>query len=108
MITGTIRKLAASESLTFEESLISMTQIMSGEVSEIQLAAFLVSLQIKGATSDEIAGMATAMREKATQISLDYDLVDTCGTGGDGQNLFNISTACILSLIHISEPTRPY
>jgi len=95
MITETIRKLAASESLTFEESLISMTQIMSGEVSEIQLAAFLVSLQIKGATSDEIAGMATAMREKATQISLDYDLVDTCGTGGDGQNLFNISTACI-------------
>tara|TARA_A100001037_G_scaffold301728_1_gene331877 strand:- start:18229 stop:19116 length:888 start_codon:yes stop_codon:yes gene_type:complete len=50
---------------------------------------------MKGATSDEIAGMATVMREKSNQISLDYELVDTCGTGGDGQNLFNISTACI-------------
>lgn len=95
MITEAINKLISNESLSFEESASVMTQIMNGEVSEIQMSAFLVSLKIKGATSDEIAGMATIMRSKSTQIHLNYDLVDTCGTGGDGQNLFNISTACI-------------
>ncbi len=95
MITKFINRMISNESLTFEESASIMTQIMNGEVSDVQLSAFLVSLRMKGATSDEIAGMATVMREKSNQISLDYELVDTCGTGGDGQNLFNISTACI-------------
>ena len=95
MITEAINKLMSLESLDFNESTEVMTKIMTGKVSEVQLSAFLTSLQMKGATSDEIAGMATIMRQKSNQITLDYDLVDTCGTGGDGQNLFNISTACI-------------
>jgi anthranilate phosphoribosyltransferase len=95
MITESINKLIGSQSLTLEECVSVMDAIMEGKVTDTQLSAFLVALKIKGPTSDEIAGLAVAMRNKSLQIQLDYPLVDTCGTGGDGQNTFNISTASI-------------
>ena len=63
MITEAINKLMSLESLDFNESTEVMTKIMTGEVSEVQLSAFLTSLQMKGATSDEIAGMATITKQ---------------------------------------------
>lgn len=71
-----------------------MRQIMTGEASEAQIGGFLVALRMKGETVDEITGAAQVMRELATPVSIQADtLVDTCGTGGDGAHLFNVSTA---------------
>jgi anthranilate phosphoribosyltransferase len=67
--------------------------IMSGNVTPAQIGAFLVALKMKGEQVDEIAGAARAMRRNATRVATQRDVVDTCGTGGDGLNTFNISTA---------------
>jgi len=71
-----------------------MNEIMSGDATPAQIAAFLVSMRMKGETVEEITGCARIMREKVTRLNPKRrPLVDTCGTGGDGANTFNISTA---------------
>lgn len=71
-----------------------MQDIMTGRCSPEQIAGFLVAMRMKGETLDEIAGAATVMRELATKVAVKANyLVDTCGTGGDGAGLFNVSTA---------------
>ena len=87
------------EHLTVEESVAAMNAIMSGEATPAQIAAFIVALRMKGETIEEIAGCAQVMREKAAHIdagSSAFDVVDTCGTGGDARHTFNISTASAL------------
>ncbi len=69
-----------------------MEEIMTGVASPAQIAALLTALHLKGETDGEIAGMAEVMRAKATPVFFDGPVVDTCGTGGDGSNTFNIST----------------
>src|SRR5205085_6089327 len=74
-----------------------MTTIMLGEATPAQIGGFLVALRIKGETADEIAGCAEAMREHVLPVRPTRDdLVDTAGTGGDGAQTFNISTAAAL------------
>ncbi len=87
-----IQKLIDGNNLTFEESKIAMNHIMEGSSTEAQFGAFVTSLRIKGETVDEVAGMASVMREKSLKVNVDGILLDTCGTGGDGKNTFNIST----------------
>ena len=71
-----------------------MRQIMTGGATPIQIGGFLAGLRAKGETVEEIAAAATVMRELAVRVSVKKDhLVDTCGTGGDGKGLFNVSTA---------------
>lgn len=70
-----------------------MEEILSGEATPAQLAAFLTALRMKGETVDEIAGMARVMRSRACRVPFDGALLDTCGTGGDHSNSFNVSTA---------------
>jgi len=70
-----------------------MRQIMSGEATPAQLGSFLTALRLKGETNEEIAGMATVMREFSLRVNVDGMVVDSVGTGGDGLNTFNISTA---------------
>src|SRR5690606_36809061 len=66
----------------------------TGAATPAQIGAFLVALRMKGETVDEITGAAMVMRELSTKVDLNAEfLVDTCGTGGDGANLFNVSTA---------------
>ena len=71
-----------------------MTQIMSGQTTDAQIAAYLMALRMKGETRGEIVGSARAMRAHATNVatSAKAELVDTCGTGGDKSGTFNIST----------------
>lgn len=80
--------------LQMEEAEDVMHQIMDGEATEAQIGAYLMALRMKGETPEEITGSAKAMRSKATAVpvSVEGDLLDTCGTGGDGSGTFNIST----------------
>lgn len=94
MIQEAIKDLIAGADLGRARTRAAMDQIMSGQATDAQIGAFLVALRIKGETIDEIAGCAEVMREKATPIATTRpDLIDTCGTGGDGSGTFNISTA---------------
>ncbi len=74
-----------------------MNQIMTGVATPAQVGGFLVGLRMKGETVEEIAAAAQVMRDLATKVAVKFDnLVDTCGTGGDGSRLFNVSTASAL------------
>ncbi len=98
MIKESIAKLIEKKDLSEEECVASMNEIMEGGATDAQIAAFLVALRQKGETVDEIVGAAKVMREKVLRIDLDdVDVViDTCGTGGDGQRTFNVSTIAAL------------
>jgi anthranilate phosphoribosyltransferase len=93
VIREAIAAVVAGRSLVMEEAATVMREIMEGQATPAQLGAFLTALRLKGETVEEIAGMATVMREKALKVNVPGLLVDTVGTGGDGQNTFNISTA---------------
>lgn len=89
-----IDRLINGENLTESQMNYAMTEIMEGRVGEIHIASFLTALKAKGETSEEISGGAKVMRCKAIQIDLgNRYTVDTCGTGGDGTDTYNISTA---------------
>ena len=93
MIREAIETVVSGGSLSMEEAAATMREIMDGEATAAQLGAFLAALRMKGETPEEVAGMATVMREKALPLDVDGPLVDTCGTGGDGKGTFNVSTA---------------
>ena len=93
MFAKILQKLIEKQDLSFEEAKSVMQNIMEESLSTEEITAFLVALRSKGETIDEIAGCASIMREKAiTIIPRVESLVDTCGTGGDSTNTFNIST----------------
>lgn len=99
MIREMIVKVVAGEGLSREEARAVMNEIMSGEATPAQIAAYLTALSIKGETVEEVTGSAIVMREKATRVSAGEGIViDTCGTGGDHFGTFNISTAVALVL----------
>jgi anthranilate phosphoribosyltransferase len=79
-----------------EQAAAVMRQIMQGEATPAQLGSFLTALRLKGESTEEIAGMATVMREFSLKVNVAGLLVDSVGTGGDGSNTFNISTAAAL------------
>ncbi len=87
-----ISKLVRCESLTEDEAAGAFELIMRGDATPSQIAGFVVALRMKGETSEEITGFARTMRAMATPIEVPGDLLDTCGTGGDGMATFNIST----------------
>ena len=99
MIKEAIVKIVNKEDLTYEEAYAVMNEIMSGETSPTQNAAFLAALSTKSAraeTTDEIAGCAAAMRDHATKVDTDMELFEIVGTGGDNAGSFNISTTSAL------------
>jgi len=92
-----LEKLRKKEDLTFEESKSAFELLMTGKASEEEIYDFLTLLSTKGEVSDEIAGGVYVLREKSKRVNV-VDCVDTCGTGGDGMNTLNISTASALLL----------
>lgn len=93
MIKEAIAKLIEKENLSSEEAEAVMREIMLGEATPSQIGAFLIALRMKQETAEEIVGCAKAMRAHATRVvTKRHPLVDTCGTGGDGTNTFNVST----------------
>ncbi len=109
MIKEAISKVVRGDHLTEAEMETTMGEIMSGRATPAQIGALATALRMKGETVDEITGAARAMRQKGIKINVTNHLVnldrdeinveeetvlDTCGTGGDGTNTFNVSTAC--------------
>ena len=92
-----LEKLDKKQDLTFEESKAAFEILMNGEASDDEIFSFLTLLSAKGEVSDEIAGGVYVLRNKSKRVSVD-NCVDTCGTGGDGMNTLNISTASALLL----------
>ncbi len=96
VLTSAIDALASRRDLSAEETAAVLSEIMHGEVSETQIAAFLIALRTKGETVDELAGLARTMRELAAHVpTARDDLLDTAGTGG-GRRTFNVSTTAAL------------
>jgi anthranilate phosphoribosyltransferase len=93
MIREAISAATAGESLSMDDAVTVMREVMEGEVTPAQLGSYLTALSLKGETPEEIAGFATVMREKSLRVSVDDTAIDTCGTGGDRKGTFNISTA---------------
>ena len=92
-----LEKLKNKENLTFEESKSAFEILMTGKADEDQIYNFLTLLSEKGEVADEIAGGVYVLREKSKRVNV-KDCIDTCGTGGDGMNTVNISTASALLL----------
>ena len=92
-----IEKIKNKENLSFEESKAAFELLMEGKAEEQEIFDFLTLLSIKGEASDEIAGGVFVLRNKSKRVNVD-NCVDTCGTGGDGMNTLNISTASALLL----------
>jgi anthranilate phosphoribosyltransferase len=96
ILTSAIDRLASRIDLSAEESAEVLAEIMHGEVSEVQIAGFLIALRTKGETVQELAGLARTMRALALAVPVEReDLLDTAGTGG-GTNSFNVSTTAAL------------
>jgi anthranilate phosphoribosyltransferase len=91
-----LNTLLAGQNLAPEVMLDVMRQVMGGELTPVQISAFLIALRVKGETIDEIAAAAQVMRELSTKVDIQdtAHLIDTCGTGGDGIQTFNVSTVC--------------
>jgi anthranilate phosphoribosyltransferase len=96
MIKESISTLVEGRSLSFEMASGVMEEIMGGEATPAQVGAFLTALRIKGETADEIAGLASVMRARATPVKIAGPAIDVVGTGGDSSGSFNISTAAAL------------
>ncbi len=93
-IHSALEQVLAKNNLSSEQMESAMNDIMQGEATPAQIAGFIVALRMKGETVDELAAAARVMRNLSTKVDISVQpLVDTCGTGGDGQKTFNISTA---------------
>tara|TARA_B100001123_G_C15276859_1_gene1012502 strand:+ start:515 stop:1519 length:1005 start_codon:yes stop_codon:yes gene_type:complete len=93
-----IDNISKGKDLSFEESKAAFLNIMSGNMNENLIYKFLLNLATKGETAEEIAGGVHVLRQKALKVNAPEDIIDTCGTGGDGKNTLNISTASSLLL----------
>ena len=102
MMKDFVDKIRAKQDLSFDESKAAFEILMEGKANDQEIFDFLTLLSEKGETSNEIAGGVYILREKSKRVNVN-NCIDTCGTGGDGMNTLNISTASalLLSLIHI-------
>ena len=99
MIKEAIVKVVKKGDLTYDEAYTVMKEIMTGQTTQTQNAAFLAALSTKSTkaeTTDEIAGCAAAMREQATPCETGMETMEIVGTGGDGAKSFNISTTAAI------------
>ena len=94
--------------LTLEDARLAMGAVMDGDATPAQLAAMLMGLRMRGETVDELAGFATAMRERAVRVDAPAGAIDVVGTGGDGSGTFNISTAAALVVAAAGVPVAKH
>ncbi len=109
MIKDCLQKLIAAESLSTDETIQCVEEIVDGTASDAQIAAFLTALRQKGETGTELAGLVTAFKRHAVKVPHHQNQVfDCCGTGGDGSQSFNISTAAAIVIAAADVPTAKH
>lgn len=108
VVRAALAAVIEGKRLSMDEARVAMGSVMDGEATPSQLAALLVALRMRGETVDELAGFATAMRERVLRVAAPEGTVDTCGTGGDGSNTFNISTAAALVVAAAGVPVAKH
>lgn len=91
-----LEKIMNGENLTKDEAALFMEELTDGSLSDIHIAGFLTALNAKGICADEIAGCASVLQKKRVPVKTSVPVLDTCGTGGDGLNTFNISSFAAL------------
>ena len=97
-MTNIVEKLKKGRNLSFDESKILFSELMEGKFNENCIIEILEAFIKKGETKDELAGGIYVLKAKANKVKSDQNTIDTCGTGGDGQNSLNISTAAAIAL----------
>jgi anthranilate phosphoribosyltransferase len=95
-VRAALAAIVEGRTLTTDEARLAMGAVMDGEATPSQLAALLMGLRMRGETVDELAGFASAMRERVLRVDAPAGAIDVVGTGGDGSGTFNISTASAL------------
>ena len=87
-----LHRVTAHEDLSLDDAQAAMNVLLEGAATPVEIAAFLTALKMKGETADEVAGFVRGMRQHMIRVNAGDDIVDNCGTGGDGSGTFNIST----------------
>lgn len=108
MIKEAIQTIANKQNLSYETAETVMDEIMSGDATPVQMAAYLTALAMKGETIDEITASAAGMRAHCVKLLHDMDVLEIVGTGGDGSNSFNISTTASLVIAAAGVPVAKH
>ena len=107
-VRAALASIVEGRTLTLEEARLAMGAVMDGEATPAQLAAMLMGLRMRGETVDELAGFASAMRERVLKVEAPEGAIDVVGTGGDGSGTFNISTAAALLVASTGVPVAKH
>lgn len=91
-----LKRLGEGGRLTFDEAYGLALSMLNGELSDVEIAAALTAMRVRGETAEEVAGFAKAARDTCVRVHIDVDAIDTAGTGGDGQRTINVSTAAAI------------
>jgi anthranilate phosphoribosyltransferase len=108
LVRAALAAIVDGRSLSLDEARDAMGSVMDGEATPAQLAALLVALRMRGETVEELAGFATAMRERVIRVEAPGDAIDVCGTGGDASGTFNISTTAALVVAAADVPVAKH
>ncbi|MES2210907.1 MAG: anthranilate phosphoribosyltransferase [Chloroflexota bacterium] len=107
-VRAALAAVVEGRTLTIDEARLAMGEVMDGEATPAQLAAFLVALRMRGETVEELAGFASAMRERVVRVDAPDGAIDVVGTGGDGSGTFNISTTSALVVAAAGVPVAKH
>jgi anthranilate phosphoribosyltransferase len=107
-VRAALAAIVEGRSLSIDEARLAMGAVMDGEATPAQLAALLVALRMRGETVEELAGFASAMRERVLRVDAPEGTIDVVGTGGDGSGTFNISTASALVVASAGVPVAKH
>jgi anthranilate phosphoribosyltransferase len=107
-VRAALANIVEGGTLSLEEARLAMGAVMDGEATPAQLAALLMGLRMRGETVEELAGFASAMRERVLRVEAPEGAIDVVGTGGDGSGTFNISTAAALVVASIGVPVAKH
>ena len=107
-VRAALAAIVEGRSLSIDEARLAMGAVMDGEATPAQLAALLVALRMRGETVEELAGFASAMRERVLRVEAPAGTIDVVGTGGDGSGTFNISTASALVVASTGVPVAKH
>ncbi len=107
-VRAALAAIIEGRTLDLDEARLAMGEVMDGEATPAQLAAFLVALRMRGETVDELAGFASAMRDRVVRVDAPDGAIDVVGTGGDGSGTFNISTTSALVVAAAGVPVAKH